>query len=81
MDAITVYTTGPGCFKCKLTKQALTDQGVPFVEVDVTKNEAAHTYITAELGYSEAPVVVVDDQDHWSGMRPDHIERIARLYA
>jgi glutaredoxin-like protein NrdH len=24
-----------------------------------------------------APVVVVDDEDHWCDVRPDHIERIA----
>ena len=30
---------------------------------------------TAELGYSQAPVVVnnSDDQDHWSGLRRDKL--------
>ncbi|MET3774062.1 hypothetical protein [Arthrobacter nitrophenolicus] len=30
---------------------------------------------TAELGYSQAPVVVnnADDQDHWSGLRRDKL--------
>lgn len=34
-----------------------------------------------ELGYSSAPVVVVDDEDHWAGFRPDHIDRVAAHYA
>ncbi len=56
-------------------------RGIEFVEVDDTldENAAAHAYITNELGYTEAPVVVVDDEDHWSGFRPDHIDRVATL--
>jgi glutaredoxin-like protein NrdH len=27
-----------------------------------------------ELGYSMAPIVVVDEHNHWSGFRPDRIE-------
>jgi hypothetical protein len=34
--------------------------------------------VVDELGYTEAPVVVVDEHDHWSGFRPDQIDRIAR---
>jgi len=30
-------------------------------------------WITTDLGYSQAPVVVVDEQDHWSGFQPDEI--------
>lgn len=78
-EAVRVYTTGESCMRCKLTKNAMTARGIEFVEVDVTLNEnaAAHAYITDELGYTEAPVVVVDDEDHWSGFRPDHIDRLA----
>ncbi|MBB2959577.1 glutaredoxin family protein [Pseudoclavibacter helvolus] len=78
-EEVRVYTTGESCIRCKLTKKALTAKGIEFVEVDVTlaENAAAHAYITDELGYTEAPVVVVDDEDHWSGFRPDHIDRLA----
>lgn len=81
MEKLTVYTTGPSCGKCTWTKRSLEDKGVPFVEVDITENPAAYAYVTTELGYSNAPVVVVDDEDHWCDMRPDHIERIAKLHA
>lgn len=78
---VTVYTTGPGCFRCKMTKDIMDKKGVAFTEVDIRENAAAREYITAELGYTEAPVCVVEDgtgEDHWSGFRPDHIERLAR---
>lgn len=65
---------------CERTKKAMAAQGIEFVEVDVTldENAAARSYIVDGLGYSEAPVVVVDDEDHWSGFRPDQINRLAK---
>lgn len=79
-DKITVYTTGPSCGKCSMTKTMLKGKGVEFDEVDITQNPAAYEYVTAELKYTVAPVVVVDDEDHWCDLRPDHIERVAKLY-
>lgn len=81
MEKLTVYTTGPSCRKCTWTKQMLDDKGVPYIEVNITENPAAYAYVTTELGYSNAPVVVVDDEDHWCDMRPDHIDRVAALHA
>lgn len=81
MDKLTVYTTGPSCGKCSMTKAMLKGKGIPFVEVDITQNPAAREYVTEELGYSMAPVVVVDDDDHWCDMRPDQIDRIAAKFA
>lgn len=77
MDTITVYTTGPACIRCTMTKNVLAQHGIEFAEVDIRENAAAREYVVEELGYSEAPVVVIDDEDHWSGFRPDQIERIA----
>lgn len=81
MEALTVYTTGPACGKCTLTKKMLDGKGIPYIEVDITQNAAAYEYVTEELRYGTAPVVVVDDEDHWCDLRPDQIERIAKLYA
>lgn len=84
MLTVTVYSTGPTCARCTMTKKALDKQGVPFIERDVREDSAARDYITEELGYSEAPVCVVEDgtgEDHWSGFRPDNIKRIARAHA
>ena len=79
-EQITVYTTGPGCNKCRMTKIMLDAKHITYIEVDVTKEEnaAARDYITEELGYTVAPVVVVNDDDHWCDVRPDHIDRIAK---
>lgn len=84
MLTVTVYSTGPSCMRCTTPKKELDKRGVPFVEVDVRENPNAREYITEELGYSEAPVCVVEDgteQDHWSGFRPDMIRRIATANA
>lgn len=77
MEPLRVYTTGPSCGKCEMTKRMLTAKGIPYLETNIREDAAAYEYVTAELGYSTAPVVVVDDQDHWCDLRPDHIERIA----
>jgi glutaredoxin-like protein NrdH len=77
MTTITVYTTGPACMQCRLTKTALTAAGLDFEEIDVRQSAEALDYIQDELGYTQAPVVVVDDQDHWSGFQPDQIHRVA----
>lgn len=76
METITVYTTGPTCMQCTMTKRALTAAGVNYQEVNVRDDDNALAYI-AELGYSQAPVVVVDEHDHWAGFQPDQIERVA----
>ncbi len=75
---LVVYST-PSCVQCKATYRALDDRGIRYRVVDLTQSEAALVYVTEELGYSAAPVVVVSDADHWSGFRPDHIGRLAGL--
>jgi glutaredoxin-like protein NrdH len=69
--AYTVYTK-PDCEK---TKDYFDSKGITYTSVDITAVPAALEYITAELGYSQAPVVVnnSDDQDHWSGLRRDKL--------
>ncbi|MEU8282580.1 glutaredoxin family protein [Micrococcus luteus] len=74
--AVTIYAK-PNCQPCCMTKLAFERKGVEFREVDITEHPQALAYITEDLGYMQAPVVVVDDHDHWSGFRPDQIERIA----
>lgn len=74
-NRLTVYSK-PSCVQCNATYRALDAKGIPYVIVDLSESDDALEYVK-ELGYSQAPVVVVDDQDHWSGFRPDNIERIA----
>lgn len=74
MSGYTVYTK-PDCPNCDKTKAYFEAKGIPYTAVDITENAAALEYITDELGYSQAPVVVnnSDDQDHWSGLRRDKL--------
>jgi len=78
---VTVYSTGPQCIRCGLTCRRLQEAGIRFTVVDITRQEnvSSRELITDELGYTEAPVVVVDDEPehHWSGFRPDLIDRLA----
>ena len=79
MVSVTVYSTGPSCIRCTMTCRCLQSAGIPFHVIDVTAEPIARHFVTEELGYTEAPVVIVDDepQNHWSGFRPDLIDRLA----
>lgn len=81
MITVTVYTTGPACMQCRLTRQCLTAAGIPFTEIDLTDDVNCNhrDYVTDELGYSQAPVVIVDGEPehHWSGFQPALITRLA----
>ena len=71
---ITVYTK-PACVQCNATYRALDAKGLKYKSVDLSVDENALDVVKA-MGYMQAPVVVTD-QDHWSGFRPDKIEELA----
>jgi glutaredoxin-like protein NrdH len=72
---ITVYSL-PNCVQCVQTKKLLQREGLEFSEVLLTEDEAASQKVR-ELGYASAPVVVTNDK-HWSGFRPDIIMSLAK---
>lgn len=76
---VTVYAAGTACMQCALTEKVLAEFGIPFVECDITRDEnrAAREYVIGDLGYTRAPVVVVDEHDHWSGFQPGELKRLA----
>ncbi|MHC2999966.1 glutaredoxin family protein [Microbacterium sp. HJ5] len=78
MTSVTVYSAGPACVQCTQTFEHLKRRGVDFTKVDLRTKVAALEYVTDQLGYSQAPVVVVDDEpeNHWYGFRPDLIDRL-----
>ncbi|MDX2377755.1 glutaredoxin family protein [Microbacterium sp. LRZ72] len=82
MPAVTVYSTGPSCQRCRLTIRKLEASGIRFTVIDITEAEhaAAREFLTDDLGYTEAPVVMVngEPEHHWSGFRPDLIDHLAR---
>lgn len=72
--SVTVYTK-PSCVQCNATYRALDAKGIEYEILDVSQNEAALEQVKA-LGYMQAPVVITDE-DHWSGFRPDKIDELA----
>jgi glutaredoxin-like protein NrdH len=78
---VTVYSTGPAGQRCRLTCEHLTRAGVEFRLIDLTGegSDDVRAILSDDLGYTEAPVVLVDDEPehHWSGFRPDLIDRLA----
>ncbi|QUU29239.1 NrdH-like glutaredoxin [Mycobacterium phage SlimJimmy] len=81
---VTVYTTGPACIKCKLTKDALAKKGIAYTEVRLDQDSEQADLLRAQ-GYSVAPVVVVqhDDgsQEKWGDFRVDYINALAKRSA
>jgi glutaredoxin-like protein NrdH len=76
-EMVTVYSK-PSCIQCTMTYRALDRAGVTYTVVDVTENAAALEYVSEDLGYSAAPIVVVDDHNHWAGFRPDLIAALVQ---
>lgn len=72
---VTVYTK-PACVQCNATYRALDKKGITYQSVDVSTDPEALDRLRA-LGYMQAPVVITD-QDHWSGFRPDKIAELAQ---
>lgn len=85
MLSVTVYSTGESCQRCRLTIRRLEARSIRFTVVNVADeaNAAAREFVTNDLGYTEAPVVFVDEepQNHWSGFRPDLIDRLVNAYS
>ncbi|HKT55659.1 MAG TPA: glutaredoxin family protein [Microbacterium sp.] len=81
MVSVTVCTTGPGCMQCKMTEDLLRELGIRFTVVDLHDNPNGRLlqHVTADLGYTQAPVVLVDGDPtrHWSGFQDDLLKRLA----
>lgn len=71
---ITVFSK-PSCVQCTATYRALDSKGLEYEVKDVSQDEAALAELKG-LGYLQAPVVVTDN-GHWSGFRPDKIDQLA----
>ena len=72
---VTVYTK-PGCVQCNATYRALDKAGITYTVIDITEDSDARDHVLA-LGYLQAPVIVTDTGEHWSGYRPDRITALA----
>ena len=74
---VTVYTT-PTCSQCEMTKKVLTKGNIRYDVVDLSMDEKARDYVTQELGYSAAPVVVAGEH-HWSGFRHGALQNLIQM--
>lgn len=70
---INVYTK-PGCVQCNATFRAMDAKGIQYNVHDLSEDAAALEQVKA-LGYLQAPVVITDE-DHWGGFRPDKISEL-----
>ncbi|MCD9471036.1 glutaredoxin-like protein NrdH [Photobacterium phosphoreum] len=71
--SVIVYSK-PNCIQCVATKRVLDAQGTDYKNIDLSADKNALETVI-QLGYREAPVVVVEDK-HWSGFRPDLIKQL-----
>lgn len=71
---VTVYTK-PACVQCNATYRALDKKGIAYQSVDISQDPTALERVRS-MGYMQAPVVITDN-DHWSGFRPDKINSLA----
>jgi glutaredoxin-like protein NrdH len=74
--AVIVYTL-PDCVQCDMTKKYLERNNIKYSTVDLTQDKEASDKIE-ELGHKQAPVVVYNNF-HWSGFRPDKITALRLL--
>lgn len=72
---ITVYSQ-PNCMQCKMTKNVLEREGIPFNEIDVSQNGQALEYVRS-LGFQSLPVVEIEGEEPFYGFRPDDLEKLA----
>lgn len=77
--SITVYGK-PACVQCNATYRTLDKKGVKYYSIDITDPEHEDKlHYVKNLGYEQAPVVVVETDEgvkHWSGFNPDKIKEL-----
>lgn len=78
-----IVNSKPACVQCDATYRALDRKGIEYSVVDITQDAVALERVR-ELGYLQAPVVLVLDDDgalieHWSGFRPDNINALKEV--
>lgn len=84
---IEVYTTGPGCRKCRATKRRLENRNDVTIIDLTTDDEPAHlTQLLAPLRDAKtpivAPIVIIRDGENitqwWTDYRPDKIAALTQ---
>lgn len=73
---VIVYST-PTCPYCVYAKQYFTQQGVPFVDVDVSRDRAAAQEMIDKSGQMGVPVIDIGGEIV-VGFQPDLFEKLMR---
>jgi glutaredoxin-like protein NrdH len=66
-----LYTL-PACVQCTATKKFLNNKGIEYETIDLSLDDDAADMVRS-LGYQQAPVIITDKGEHWSGFRPDKL--------
>ena len=59
MAVVKIYST-PNCPYCKLTKQFLTENNIPYEDIDVSVNQLAAQEMISRSGQMGVPVIEID---------------------
>jgi glutaredoxin-like protein NrdH len=77
-ELIILYSKA-NCVQCTQTKKMLDQLTVEYKVIDLTTSESDYKYVTEELGYKSAPVVIVFNAiggiaKSWAGFNPELIK-------
>jgi len=61
MAQVKIYST-PSCAYCKMTKQFLTENNIPYEDIDVSVNQLAAQEMISRSGQMGVPVIDIDGQ-------------------
>lgn len=75
-DSTPVIYTKPQCVQCDMTIKLMNKLGVKYHTVDLSTNEEALATVK-DMGYMSAPVIVVNEDNHWSGFRMDKVKSLS----
>lgn len=80
---VTVYTSGPSCHLCTMTKRHLDRRGIEYTEIALDSEEGIRE-ACLEMDLRTAPVVCVSVdgvEQWWDGFRPTRIDALLRIVA
>ena len=61
MSSVKIYST-PNCPYCKLAKQFLAENNIPFEDIDVSVNQLAAQEMISRSGQMGVPVIDIDGE-------------------
>lgn len=75
MSKSVILYSKPNCMQCNFTKQFFEDNNISYELKDVSLSEEALEEVK-NMGFQSLPVVVIENQQPFSGFRPDLLESL-----